>query len=177
MSPRHDSGVRIKPPEPKALGQYARSGWFILFSGILALLAYFWHEIVQSAQDPLFPAFPRWLGIVLPLAGWLTLLFTFPTRSFKVELPTILRIAMPAGLGLGAATLMIVDVHPVLLVLPILLPAIVTSLYATTFFSEQDPNRVTSGALFFVVFGLFYLLAYSAVIVLPLATPPRQIFG
>lgn len=159
------------------LGKYARSGMFLLFSCLLALLAYFWHEIVQSVRDPLFPAFPRSLGIFLPLMGWLTLLFTFPTRSFKVELPTILRIAMPTGLGLGTATLLIVDIHPILLVLPILLPAIVTSLYATTFFSEQDPNRVTSVALFFVVFGLFYLLAYSAVIVLPLATPPRQIFG
>jgi len=153
------------------LGTFSRVALFTMFSALMALLALFWWDVVQAKEHPLFPAFPRELCIYLPLAGWILLVVLFPSKSFAYELPRIMRISVPLGLGLGMLTLGAREIEPLLLVLPILIPAVMSTIYTTAVLREQEPHRISSGLLFFAVFSLFYMIAYSTVIVLPMATP------
>lgn len=138
---------------------------FILFTLLLSALGYLWHDVIQQGVDPLYPAFPRNLSMILPAVGWVTTIVLMRIQDVRDALRRIIIICAPTGLGLGFCTWFIVNGGPLVLSLPVLIPVVSTTIFATSLSKEHGEQRVAVPLLFFVVFSTFYNLAYTLVIV------------
>lgn len=142
---------------------------FLLFTLMLCLLGYLWHDYIQSSENPLYPAFPRWLSMVCPAIGWALLIWIFQQYEIGDELRKIMLICAPSGLLIGFATWFFATTGgPMILSLPILVPVVATTIYATSILENRNQDKVAMALLFFVIFGSFYMIAYTIVIMLVL---------
>ena len=142
-----------------------RFALFILFTLLLSALGYLWHDVIQQDVDPLYPAFPRSLSMTLPAFGWGLTIFLMRRKEVRDALRRIIIICAPTGLGLGFCTWFIVTGGPLVLSLPVLIPVVSTTIYATSLSNSHTEQRVAIPLLFFVVFSTFYNLAFTLVIV------------
>lgn len=147
---------------------------FILFTMLLSSIGFLWHDIIQSEEDPLYPAFPRWLAMVCPALGWFALIYIFWRYEIRRELRPMLLISVPLGLALGLATFAFVNLAgSLLLSLPILVPTVATTIYATTMLENRYEETAAIAVLFFIVFASLYIFAYTIVLIVSLVDPAR----